>query len=58
MGNSLHRRRFLKGVVGAGALVPGALSGSRAAPARRLDYEGPNLIIIKVRRRGPQKGID
>ena len=47
MGNSLHRRRFLKGVVGASTLVPGTLLGSKAAQSRRLDYQGPNLIIIR-----------
>ena len=47
MGNSLHRRRFLKGVLGAGTLVPGTLLGSKAAQSRRLDYQGPNLIIIR-----------
>ena len=47
MGNSLHRRRFLKGVLGAGVLAPGTLPGSQAPQPRRLEYGGPNLIIIR-----------
>ena len=47
MGHSLHRRRFLKGVLGASTLVPGTLLGFKAAQSRRLDYQGPNLIIIR-----------
>ena len=46
MGISLHRRRLLKGVLGAGALVPGTPLGSNTTQSRRLDYEGPNLILI------------
>ena len=47
MGNSLHRRRFLKGVLGAGALVPGTPLGSNATQSGRLNYEGPNLSLIR-----------
>ena len=47
MGNSLHRRRFLKGVLRAGVLATGTVRGSQAPQAQRLEYGGPNLIIIR-----------